>query len=131
MKRLFVILLMFVALAACGQTQTIVGSTIIVVWDAPAFGTIPVEQINYEVVVQPYPSGTQTIVGTIPTLEQVVTFTVEGPYKLGVRTKRTIPGTPIIVLYSDYSWSDLEGSPAPWYAVYYALPPKVIRVRIK
>jgi hypothetical protein len=131
MKKLFVLALFMVTVFACAQTQTIVGSTITVTWDAPALGTIPVAQISYEVVVQPYPSGTQTLVGTIATLEQVVTFSVEGQYKLGIRTKRTVPGTPVTVLYSDYSWSDLEGTPTPWYAAYYTLPPKVVRVRIK
>jgi hypothetical protein len=129
MKRIASILvLILVALLACAQTQTIVGSTITVTWDAPALGTIPVAQISYEVVLQPYPSGTQTLVGTITTLEEPVTFAVEGQYKIGVRTKRTVAGT---ILYSDYSWSDVEGSPTPWYAAYYALPPKVVRVRIK
>jgi hypothetical protein len=128
MKKLFVLALFMVTVFACAQTQTIVGSTITVTWDAPALGTIPVAQISYEVVVQPYPSGTHTLVGTIATLEETVTFATEGQYKIGVRTKRTVSGT---VLYSEYSWSDLEGTPTPWYAAYYALPPKVIRVRIK
>jgi hypothetical protein len=130
MRRWFlVVLLVLVALMACAQTKTIVGSTITVTWDAPALGTIPVAQISYEVVLQPYPTGTQVLLANVATLEEPVTFSAEGPYKVGVRTKRTVPdGT---VLYSAYSWSDVEGSPAPWYAAYYASPAKVLRVRIK
>jgi len=131
MRKLLIFVLLLAALSACAQTQTIVGSTITVAWDAPALGTIPVAQIAYEVVMQPYPSGTQVILDTIATLEEIVTFAAEGQYKLGVRTKRTVPGTPVTILYSGYSWSDLEGTPTPWYAAYYALPPKVVRVRIK
>ncbi len=130
MRRLPVILLaaMVAASLSC-QTKTIVGPTITVAWDAPSLGTIPVAQISYEVVLQPYPTGTQVLVATVATLEEPITFTVEGPYKIGVRTKRTVPdGT---ILYSAYSWSDVEGTPAPWYAAYYASPAKVLRVRIK
>jgi hypothetical protein len=130
MRRLsFVLLATLVAVSISCQTKTIVGSTITVAWDAPALGTIPVAQISYEVVLQPYPTGTQVLLATVATLEEPITFTAEGPYKIGVRTKRTVPdGT---ILYSAYSWSDVEGSPAPWYAAYYASPAKVLRVRIK
>jgi hypothetical protein len=130
MKRfLLVALLVLTALSVSCQTKTIVGSTITVAWDAPALGTIPVAQISYELVLQPYPTGTQVLLATVATLEEPITFTAEGPYKVGVRTKRTVPdGT---ILYSAYSWSDVEGTPAPWYAAYYASPPKVLRVRIK
>ena len=130
MKRILTVLLtILVTLAAQCQTKTIVGSTITVMWDAPALGTIPVSEIGYEVVLQPYPSGTAVLVGTVTAVEQAITFSAEGNYKLGIRTKRTTPDSTI--LYSAYSWSDLEGSPAPWYAAYYATPPKVLRVRIK
>lgn len=130
MKRILLVLLtVLVCLNAGCQTKTIVGSTITVQWDAPALGTIPVAQISYELVLQPYPAGTQVLLATVGTLEEPVTFSVEGNYKIGIRTKRTTPdGT---LLYSAYSWSDVEGSPAPWYAAYYATPPKVLRVRIK
>jgi len=130
LKRILLVLLtVLVCLNAGCQTKTIVGSTITVQWDAPALGTIPVAQISYELVLQPYPAGTQVLLATVGTLEEPVTFSVEGNYKIGIRTKRTTPdGT---LLYSAYSWSDVEGSPAPWYAAYYATPPKVLRVRIK
>lgn len=130
MKRfLLVALLALVALAIGCQTKTIVGSTITVAWDAPALGTIPVAQISYELVMQPYPTGTQVLLATVTDLEEPITFSAEGAYKIGVRTKRTVPdGT---VLYSAYSWGDVEGTPAPWYAAFYASPAKVLRVRIK
>ena len=128
MKYAIIVLLFVTALVGC-QTKTIVGATITVTWDAPALGTIPMAQISYEVVLQPYPTGTQVLLATVAMLEEPITFTAEGPYKIGVRTKRTVPdGT---ILYSAYSWSDVEGSPAPWYAAYYASPAKVLRVRIK
>jgi len=130
MKRfLLVALLALVALAIGCQTKTIVGSTITVAWDAPALGTIPVAQISYELVMQPYPTGAQVLLATVTDLEEPITFSAEGAYKIGVRTKRTVPdGT---VLYSAYSWGDVEGTPAPWYAAFYASPAKVLRVRIK
>jgi hypothetical protein len=130
MKRLLAIaILAMVVLLSCeAQTKIIVGSTITVTWDAPALGTIPVSEVSYEVVVQPRPSGTLVLVGTTTALEQVVIFSTEGPYKIGVRTKRiTADAT---VLYSGYFWGDVDGTET-WYVVYYAAPPKVIRVRIK
>jgi hypothetical protein len=129
MKRVLLVLVAVLAgLAAECQTKTIVGSTITVTWDAPALGTIPPAEIAYEVFSQPRPSGTVVLVGTVSIVEQVITFTVEGPYRIGVRTKRTAPDA--TVLYSDYFWSDVDGT-TPWYAVYYASPAKVQRVRIK
>jgi hypothetical protein len=129
MKRITVVLaLALLTLSACAQTKMVVGNTITVTWDAPALGTIPPAEISYEVVVQPRPSGTVTLVGTATMIEQVVAFTVEGPYRIGVRTKRTTPDATI--LYSAYFWADVDGT-TPWYAVYYATPPKVERVRIK
>ncbi len=128
MRRLMILGLLLVALVGCGQTKTIVGSTITVTWDAPTLGAIPPAEIAYEVVLQPRPSGTVTLVGTATMIEQVVAFTVEGPYRIGVRTKRTTPDA--TVLYSAYFWNDVDGT-SPWYAVYYAVPARVERVRIK
>ena len=130
MKKIALILLLcLVALGACGQTKVVVGKNITVVWDAPVLGGIPVAEIAYEVVVEPYPTGVAVLVATIATLEQLITFAVEGPYRIGVRVKRTVAdGT---VLFSEYLWGDIEGSPQPWYVVYYATPPRVQRVRIK
>jgi hypothetical protein len=131
MKILLILVMLLVALTACeAQTKVIIGSTVTVTWDAPPLGTIPVSEVAYEVVVQPYPSGTQVLVGTVTALERAITFTVEGSYKLGVRTKRTVALSGD-VLYSAYAWSDAEGSPAPWYVTYYESPPKVLRIRIK
>lgn len=132
MKRLLTIAILTLAvLLSCdAQTKTIVGSTITVAWDAPALGAIPAAEISYEVALQPYPSGTQTMVGTISALEEPVTFSAEGQYKIGVRVKRTVAVTGDI-LYSAWAWSDLEKSPSPWYAAYFASPPKVLKVRIK
>ena len=129
MKRfLLAALMVLVALGACSQTKMIVGSTITVTWDAPALGTIPPAEIAYEVFAQPRPSGTVVLVGTVTAVEQVISFTVEGPYRIGVRTKRTTPDA--TVLYSAYFWADVDGS-TPWYVVYYKSPDRVDRVRIK
>jgi len=132
MKRIAVAAMLIVCMAAAisCQTKTIVGATMIVQWDAPALGIIPAVEVGYEVWLQPYPSGTSVLVATIVTFEQVVTFTLEGAYKIGVRMKRTVvaDGT---VIYSPYNWSDIDGSPSPWYVVFYLSPPKVLRVRIK
>ena len=119
----------FFAMTISCQTKTIVGSTITVTWDAPSLGTIPAAEMSYEVWMQPYPSGTSVLVGTVTAIEQAITFSAEGPYRIGVRSKRTtVDGT---VLYSDYLWSDAGGAPQPWYAAYWKSPARVERVRIK
>lgn len=129
MKKVLILALLLVALVGCAQTKVLVGKTITLAWDAPALGGIPLSEVSYEVYLQPYPTGTSTLVGTVTALEQVVTFAVEGRYKIGVRTKRTTAdGT---LLYSSYSWSDVDGTPSPWYVVYYENPARVERVRIK
>jgi len=127
MKYVVALLLFVASLAGC-QVRTIVGSTIIVEWDAPDLGAIPPAEITYEVYMEPYPGGAAVLIGTVATLEQPITFTVEGKYKIGVRTRRDVDGE---TLYSEYAWSDVEGSPVPWYAAYYLMPPKVQRVRIR
>ncbi len=129
MKRMSIITVLILLAFAIGcQTRTIVGSTIVIEWDAPDLGTVPASEITYEIVYSPYPSGTMVVVATIITLEQPITFAVEGKYKVGIRTRRDVDGE---VFYSEYSWSDVEGAPTPWYAAYYLMPPKVQRIRIK
>jgi len=131
MKQIFLVMLLaLVAMSVSCQAKIIVGSTMTVEWDAVDQGTIPASEVTYEVWVQPFPSGTPSLVATVATLEQPVTFSVEGAYRVGVRTKRTVEadGT---VLYSEYLWSDIEGSPQPFYVVYYTLPSRIMRIRIK
>jgi hypothetical protein len=130
MKKLFIIIFLLLTLIACAQTKTIIGPTVTVAWDAPALGTIPAAEVSYEVWVQPYPSGAAILVATLAAVEQAVTFSVEGAYRIGVRTKRIV-ATDGTILYSAYSWGDVEGSPAPWYVAYYATPPRVLKVRLK
>lgn len=129
-KWMAVVLMVLVAMAVSCQTKIIVGSTLTVEWDAVGQGTIPASEISYEVVYTPYPSGAVVLVATVATLEAPITFTVEGAYRIGVRTKRTVAadGT---VLYSEYLWGDIEGSPQPFYVVYYTLPARIERVRIR
>lgn len=131
MKRIAAVLvLVLVALTACAQTKTVVGNSITVTWDAPALGDIPPAQISYEVMTEVYPSGAQVLVGTATSVEQSITFTVDGStFKIGVRTKRTTATGE--VLYSDWLWSDVAGTPQPWYVVYFKSPDRVLRVRIK
>jgi hypothetical protein len=129
MKYIIAILLLVAVFAGC-QTKTIVGSTITVQWDAPALGTIPPAEMSYEVWLQPYPTGTAVLMATVATLEQPITFSAEGAYKIGVRSKRTV-ASDSTVLYSTYLWSDVAGTPQPWYAAYYVTPAHVDRVRIK
>lgn len=133
MKRInfALVLSLTVAVFAGCQTPTTVGRTLTIQWDAPALGSIPPSQINYIVSIAPYPSGASSAVGSSTMTEYTITFAAEGAYKIGVVTVRTIPGTPPLVLYSPYSWSDADGSPAPWYAVYYTVPDRVQRVRVK
>ena len=129
MKRLMIAgLLVLVAMSLSCQVRTIVGSTAIISWDEPDLEGTPASQISYEVFMGPYPSGAMVLIGTVATLEQPITFTVEGRYKIGVRTRRDVDGE---TFYSEYAWSDVEGSPVPWYAAYYLLPPKVQRIRIR
>jgi hypothetical protein len=130
MKRLILMwALILVALSACAQVKTYTGSTVTVAWDAPDLGAIPPSEISYEVVIAAYPSGDVVPMATIVTLEQPITFSAEGAYRIGVRAVRTLPDGD--KLHSDYSWSDLEGVPQPWYTAYYAAPARVLRVRIK
>ncbi len=132
MKRIMVLLalLVLVTLTASCQTKIIIGSNMTVEWDAVDQGSIPAGEISYEVVVAPYPAGDVVLVATVMTLESPITFSTEGPYKIGVRTKRTVvaDGT---VLYSEYLWGNVEGSPQPFYVVYYKTPARIERVRIR
>jgi hypothetical protein len=129
MKRLIVVVALLVAAALAGcQTLTVVGSTIVVEWDKPDLGSIPETEVSYEVYLAPYPGGLGTLLATVTSLEQPISFTAEGKYRIGVRTKRTFTGGEV---FSPIAWSDVEGAPAPWYAAYYAAPPKVQRVRIQ
>jgi hypothetical protein len=131
-KRIVLIgLLALVALGVGCQTPTQVGKTLTIQWDAPSLGSIPPAQVSYIVSIAPYPTGASSYVGTTTATEYMITFAAEGAYKIGVVTVRTIPGSPPIILYSAYSWSDAEGAPAPWYAVYYTAPDRVQKVRVK
>lgn len=128
---MLVLVLVLVALmGACQTTKIVVGSSIVVEWDAPVLGMIPPSEVSYEVGFQPYPSGAFILVATITTFEQTITFTTEGAYKIGVRTVRTV-ATDGAILTSAWTWSDVDGVPTPWYVVYYATPGSVIRIRIK
>ena len=130
MRRMLFVFMLMAAITVCVgcQTRIIVGSSMTLAWDAPDLGDIPAEQISYEVVLAPYPTGDLALVATVATLEQAVTFASEGKYRLGVRARRDVDGE---VLYSDYLWGDVEGSPQPWYVVYYRLPPRILQLRVK
>lgn len=125
---LLVAVMVIVAMAAACQNRVIVGQTFTVAWDAPALGTIPPAEVAYEVVVETRPGGVQRSLGDSAALERAITLESEGKYRVGVRTVRTVDGE---VLFSEFAWSDVEGTPAPWYAAFYAVPAKVIRVRVK
>ena len=128
-RRMLIIVLALVSIAACAQTKTVVGNSITVAWDAPPLGAIPPAEISYEVVLQPYPTGTAVLVATTAALTQAVTFATEGSYRVAVRAKRTTPGGDIV--YSPYLLSDVGGTPTPWYIVSYASPGGPLRIRIQ
>lgn len=125
MRKLFcLVALMFVGMLASCQTMVVIGDAITLQWD-PSVLT----GISYEVVMESYPaSGLIQVIATTTALEQLVVFSTEGRFHLGVRAIRTVDG---VTLYSDYSWSDVEGAPQPWYVAYYQAPQRIERIRIK
>jgi hypothetical protein len=51
-----------------------------------------------------------------------------GNYRVGIRAIHHEAG---INTYSDYVWSNIEGTPEPWYASYNVPAGKVLRLRVK
>jgi hypothetical protein len=110
-----------------GFAAVVYTNQITVGWDAVtklADGTdIPMgDAVAYQVYTKKG-TGTEVLVGEVNSLQQTITFTVEGEYLIGVRTKRTITGG--VVTYSDITWSnsaDVVAVPVPFSVGYY-LPP--------
>jgi hypothetical protein len=83
--------------------------------------------ISYEIFVAPYPLPDPLDLGTLDppiettALEATVSFSVEGSYTVGVRTKKSINGE---ILFSDINWSHQNGAatPNPFIVGYY-IPP--------
>ena len=130
MKRLWIVLLVALFMAvSVGFAAVIYTNQVTIGWDAVtklADGTnIPTgDVISYQVYTK---KGTaaEVLVGEINSLQQTVTFTVEGEYLVGVRTKRAITGGAIV--YSTITWSnstDIAAVPVPFSVGYY-IPPAV------
>lgn len=101
-----------------------------VAWD-PVSST---GEITYEVfyssypVVDPLDFDAHVLVVETPTPTAVITFSEEGKYAIGVRTKKVIDGE---ILYSDMNWSYENGlsTPNPFIVVYYVPPDAVLNLR--
>lgn len=128
MKRAWVIaVILLIFVASVGFGAVVYTNQITVGWDAVTkLGdgtTIPAgDAIAYQVYTK---KGTaaEVLVGEINSLQQTITFTVEGDYLIGVRTKRTVTGGAIV--YSPITWSnstDVAAVPVPFSVGYY-LPP--------
>lgn len=124
MKRIL-LLLMLPAMVMC-QDSVISGSVMGVAWDPvpdDARGGVHSYEVTYE-----HLDGSNRASINATTAEAYLHFLVEGPYRVGVRTRRTFQD---FVSYSAYVWSDLEGYPKPWVILYLENPPSVQKVRVK
>jgi ribosomal protein L27 len=130
MKRIlfFIAIVILLACLSIGWAQTVhYTNQITIAWDAVtklADGTtIPAGDVIAYQVYTKKGTGAEVMVGEANSLQQTITFTVEGEYLIGVRTKRTITGG--VVTYSDITWSnsaDVVAVPSPFSVGYY-LPP--------
>jgi hypothetical protein len=120
MKRIMILLLILVVGVVAFAQTAIVTSNPTVGWQAVtklSDGTVvPTgDIISYDVVISPYVSGqapVPTFLANVSSLNYHVTFSGEGQYVVGVRTKRVVSdGT---VMYSDYVWSSVGGTPSPF-----------------
>ena len=65
-----------------------------------------------------------TLVGETTDLTETITFTAEGNFVIGVRTKRVLADDSVV--YSDMNWSDVNGESTPTpFVVRYILPPEM------
>ena len=133
MKRLLV--LAFLVLAVLGWaapvTTPVTASPATILWDPITKlgdgSAIPAgDTIAYELYMQPCTSagvatGTATLVATVTSGTGSLVLAAEGWYVVGVRTKRTLSGSGSVV-FSDYAWSQVVGSPNPWFLAYNKAP---------
>jgi len=141
-RTLVLILLLAVGLIACGQSPTHYATTATLAWDAPAgkTGGVPFaagDVVEYELARWTAPvdnrAAPDEIVGVTAALSLGVTVPAgEAAHVYGVRTRLTTDGG-VTVLYSDYIYSDVGGSPAPWVlrrpSTATPLPPLMLRIR--
>jgi hypothetical protein len=128
MKKAWVIaFILLIAVVSVGFGAVVYTNQITIGWDAVTKlgdGTnIPVgDLVSYQVYTKKG-TATEVLVGEVTSLQQTITFTVEGDYLIGVRAKRTVTGGAIV--YSPITWSnstDIAAVPVPFSVGYY-LPP--------
>jgi hypothetical protein len=128
MKKVWIVLVAALCVMfSVGYAGIVYTNQVTVGWDAVtklADGTnIPTgDAVAYQVYTKKG-TGAEALVGEVNSLQQTITFTVEGEYLVGVRTKRTITGG--VTVYSSITWSnstDVAAVPSPFSVGYY-LPP--------
>ena len=133
MKSLFikVLIVLFLIAPFLIAQEVHYANQVTVAWDQVSdTGTI-----SYEVFVAPYPLPDPLDLGTLDppiettALEATVSFSIEGSFTVGVRTKKSIDGE---ILYSDINWSFENGvnTPNPFIVGYYIPPAAVLNLRL-
>jgi len=130
MKKLILILLMCLPLLM-GQTVHY-ANQVTVAWDPVSDTGV----ITYEVFVAPYPLPDPLDLGTLDppvetaATEATVSFSIEGAYTVGVRTKKQVDTE---ILYSEVNWSFENGAntPDPFIVGYYVPPDAPLTLRIQ
>lgn len=117
------------------QTLEITGPSIVVTWD-PIFPDQYGGSYSY-IVIWGDTTYLQEELGSVAaafssSMEVVeakatIVFAKPAPYRIGVRTKRILNG---VTFLSEYTWSDVDGFPEPWVAVYLDNPPRVRRIQL-
>jgi hypothetical protein len=135
----FIILLLAAAIWAAPVSTPITVSPATVLWDPVTTLTdgsnLPAgDTMAYELWLQPCTSagvatGTATLAATVSAATSPLVLTLEGYYVVGVRAIRQISGGGSVT--SGYTWSQVSGTPNPWFLAYYRAPanPKNIRTQ--
>ncbi len=127
MKRFTAIIILFLtaALATCQVNVPVIGS-VTIAWNATP-NVLPGER--YEIYIDKYPATTAPVLVTTTALfEWTFTISIEGAYRFGVRALKLVDGVTVPL---EYAWSDIDGTPAPWYVTYYKATGKVQMLRVK
>jgi len=132
-KKLIRILIVLLLVAPLSLAQEVhYANQISVAWNP----VVDSGAISYQVYISPYPvvdpldPDAHMLVSETTSTQAVVTFSGEGKFAIGVRTKKEFEGE---TLYSDINWSfeNGESTPNPFIVGRYLPPDAVLNLRVE